>query len=240
MIVTTRGIVLHSVKYSETSLIIKIFTEDYGLRSYIIKGVRSKHSKIKPALFQPLNLLDITVYNRDNKNINHLKEVKLAYNYNNVPYDVVKRSMFLFIDEILYKSLKEETSDKTLFKWLWQSFKWCDIYEKDVLNFHLVFLMQLTKFLGFYPNHPVTGNFKYFDLIEGVYKYDEPAHPHYITGELTQMFKKISETSFNIISSLILTNSQRAKLLNVLISYYELHIEGFGNIKSLDVFRDVF
>ena len=235
----TKGIVFQSVKYSESSIIVKIYTEALGLQSYIIKGVRSKKAKMKTALFQPLQMLEITANHRETKNLNFLKEARVGYAYQTIPFDMAKRSVLMFIDEILVRSIKEESANQMLFDWLWQSLVWYDLTEKPNPDFHLVFMIQLTKFLGFYPKNPtrVSG---YFDLQEGVFVNTEPPHPHYISGAFSEMFHQLSITSFNRLDDLSFTTNQRRKMLNTLITYYQLHLSGFGEVKSLEVLQQLF
>jgi len=236
---TTKGIVLQSVKYSESSIIVKIYTEALGLQSYIIKGVRSKKAKMKTALFQPLQMLEITATHRESKSLNFLKEARVGHAYQTIPFDMTRRSVLMFIDEILVRSIKEESANQTLFDWLWQSLIWYDLTEKSNPDFHLVFMIQLTKFLGFYPKNPtrVSG---YFDLQEGVFVNTEPPHPHYISGAFSEMFHQLSVISFNKMDELSFSANQRRKMLNTLITYYQLHLTGFGEVKSLEVLQQLF
>jgi DNA repair protein RecO (recombination protein O) len=235
----TKGIVFQSVKYSDTSIIVKIYTEAHGLQSYMIKGVRSKKAKMKTALFQPLQLLELVAGNRENKNLNYLKEAKVAHAYQSVPFDMTKRSVLMFLTEMLVRSVKEESANQTLFHWLWQTLIWYDLADNPGPDFHLVFLIQLTKFLGFYPKNP-TMKSGYFDLQEGVFVNSEPPHPHYISGGVSELFHQLSLTSFNGLSHLALTTGQRRKMLNILITYYQLHLSGFGEVKSLEVLHQLF
>lgn len=239
MIDNTRGIVFQSIKYSESSIIVKIFTEHLGLQSYIIKGVRSKKAKMKTALFQPLQLLDLIISHRENKNLNFIKEAKVAYAYQSIPFDMTKRSMLMFLNEILMRSIKEESANQTLFNWLWQSLIWYDMAKEPGNDFHLAFLMQLTKFLGFYPKNP-TATLSYFDLQEGVFINSEPLHPHYISGVYAELFHQLSFTSVSNLENLSFTTSQRRKMVNTLITYYQLHLSGFGEVKSLEVLQQLF
>ncbi len=239
MIESTKGIVFQSVKYSETSIIVKIFTESLGIQSYIIKGVRSKKAKMKTALFQPLQLLEITANHRENKNLNFLKEARVAFAYQSIPFDMQKRAVLMFLTEVLVRSIKEESANQTLFDWLWQSLIWYDMAASSDPDFHLVFLMQLSKFLGFYPKNPERAS-GYFDLQEGVFVNSEPPHPNYISGVYTEKFHQLSLISFTDLSSLSFTANQRRKLLNILITYYQLHLSGFGKLKSLEVLQQLF
>ncbi len=235
----TKGIVFKTVKYSETSIIVKLFTEKFGIQSYIIKGVRSKKAKIKMALFQPLQLLNITARNRENRELNYLKEAGVAFAYQSIPFDIQKRSVLMFLNEILLRSIKEESANQALFNWLWQSLIWYDLAKTPGADFHLIFLMQLTKFLGFYPKNPERVS-AYFDLQEGVFVNSEPPHPHYISGAFTELFHRILPVSFSDLSSLSFSSSQRRKLLNILITYYQLHLSGFGEVKSVQVLQQLF
>lgn len=239
MLENTKGIVFKTVKYSETSIIVKIFTEKSGIQSYIIKGVRSKKAKFKTALFQPLQLLDITANHRENKELHFLKEAGVAFAFQSIPFDIQKRSVLMFINEVLVRSIKEESANEALFNWLWQSLIWYDMAQSPGADFHLIFLIQLSKFLGFYPKNPerVSG---YFDLQEGVFINSEPPHPHYISGVYAEMFHQLLEVSFAQLNRLSFTTHQRRRLLNIVITYYQLHLSGFGELKSLEVLQQLF
>jgi DNA repair protein RecO (recombination protein O) len=239
MYLSTKGIVLRSVKYSDTSLIVGIYTEEFGLQSYIIKGIRSKKSRMKTALFQPLQMLDLTVSHRENKKINHLKEAKTAYAFQSIPFDPVKRSVTIFLTEVLNHSIKENVSDRNLFHWLWQSLTWYDLNREKSTDFHLVFMMQLTRFLGFFPKKPDADIGRYFDLMEGSFQNSEPPHPHYVSGETVQLFRLVAGSSFNDLSEMSLTRDERRKILDYLTDYYRLHVENFGEMKSPEVLREL-
>jgi DNA repair protein RecO (recombination protein O) len=239
MLHKTKGIVFHHVQYSETSIIVKIFTEDFGLQSYIIKGIRSKHSKTKLALFQPLNLLDLIVYHKENKSINYLSEVKVAFPYHSIPVDMVKRSILLFLDELLMKSVKEESANKPLFDWLYHSLTWLDLSDKNLLNFHLIFTLQLTRMLGFYPKKNFEKDCIVFDLREGNFTVKAPEHPEFIAGELAGKLADLLETTLETPANIQLTTLERRQLLDVLITYYRMHIPTFGEMKSVKVLKEI-
>lgn len=238
MLQKTKGIVFQHVQYSETSIIVKIFTEVFGLRSYIVKGIRSKHSKTKLALFQPLNLLDLVVYQKENKSINYLREVKVSFPYHSIPVDMFKRSILLFLDELLVKSIKEESANKALFDWLYHSLTWLDLSDKNLINFHLIFTLQLTRMLGFYPKKTFE-NRNIFDLREGLFTDTKPDHPNFISGEEASKFSGLLETNLESPYNLELTTAERRKLLETLIFYYQLHIPSFGEMKSLKVLKQI-
>lgn len=239
MLYNTRGIVFNFFKYSESSIIAKIFTEEFGLQSYIVKGVRSKHSKTKLALFQPLTLVDLVAFHKENKSINHLKEISVCYAYQSISLGMEKRSVLFFIDELLYRSIREETPNKELFDWLFNALTWFDLNATGTVNFHLVFMLQLSRFLGFYPKKTLRNKPSVFDLQEGQFTDVIPKDPQYITGILVTKLELLYESTFESSQSLDINNNDRRKLLDILITYYRLHLPGFGEMKSLEVLKTV-
>jgi len=239
MLQTTRGIVFKYINYSETSIIVKIYTEEFGLQSFIIKGARGKRSKTRLALFQPLTLLELVVSFRENKTLQHIKEVKVAHAYQSLPVDIIKRSFLFFIDELLYRSIREEMPNKLLFKWLFDSLTWLDLATVEVTNFHLVFMVQLSRFLGFYPKKKAGGHLPFFDLREGQFTSSIPHHPDYTGGREAQLLDLLLETSFEKNNEPDISYSERKDLLEVLITYYQLHLPGFGEMKSVGILHDV-
>ncbi len=239
MFYTTRGIVFKQVKYSESSIVAKIFTEEFGLQSYMVKGVRSRSSRNKPALFQPLTLLELVVSHKENKTMNHLKEIRVAYAYQSIPLEMEKRSVLFFLNELLYRSIREETPNKPLFDWLFNSLTWFDMNTTGTLNFHLVFMLQLSRFLGFYPRWNPGQQYGFFDLQEGVFTVSAPGHPQFLSGESVDKLEQLQQCNFEDSGKLPLNNSNRRQLLEVLHTYYRLHLPGFGEMKSMEVLRTV-
>ena len=239
MLSNTRGIVLKHYKYSESSIIAKIFTEEFGLQSYIIKGVRSKRSKARLALFQPLTLLDLVVDHRESKSLQHLRETGVAFPYQNIPDDVTKRSILMFLHEILFKSIREETPDKTLFNFLFNALTWLDLTDKKVINFHLLLMIQMSRFLGFYPKKIPGEKVTIFDLQEGQLTHSTPEHPNYLSGNVVQKVELILICTFEDIESIAITASERRELLDALVVYYRLHMPGFGEVKSVEVLKTI-
>ncbi len=239
MLSKTRGIVLQHFKYSESSIIAKVFTEEYGLQSYIVKGIRSKKSKVRLALFQPLTLLELVVYHRESQSLHHLKETSVAFPYQHIPEDVTKRSLLLFLNEILIKSLREESPDKALFNWLFNALTWLDLTDKKVMNFHLLLMIQMSRFLGFYPKKSLQTPSSVFDLQEGQLTDAAPEHPNYLSGRIVQQVEELLSCPFEEIESLTISRKERQELLDALIIYYRLHMPGFGEVKSVEVLKTI-
>ena len=167
-IVTTKAIVLSALKYGDTSLIVKCYTQEEGVKSYLVRGVlKPKKSGLKAAHFQPLTQLRIVANHNSKNTLNSIKEVQVINPYATFHTDIVKQSVVLFLSEILSNSIQEEEQNSALYEYLETAFIWLDIHDK-VANFHLLFLLNLTGFLGFYPDTSET-NKKGFDLLEGVF-----------------------------------------------------------------------
>jgi DNA repair protein RecO (recombination protein O) len=240
MIRKSKAIVLHQVKYSESSLIVTLYTETTGRQTYIINGIRSAKSKPKAGLFQPLFLLEIDAYHHPGREIHRLKEYRIAEIYQSIPFHIVKSSIAIFLSEILNKILKNEEADPSLFEFLTNSLLFFDSTDLGIANFHLWFLVQLTGYLGFRPTNNHHAASPWFHLKQGQFVAIKPNTP--VTPDLHQS-KQLSELMSlkpSELSSFSADGESRSALLNLIIEYYAIHFEGIGKINSLDVLGEVF
>ena len=236
MLVKTKAIVISSIKYQEKSLIVKCFTQSDGLKSYFVQSAfSSKKSNQKIAYFQPLTLLEIEANHKNKGTLEHFKEIKLAYNYQSIPFDITKSSIVIFLSEILNYSIKEDGNNENLFIFLETALHWLDNHD-EISDFHLIFLLQLTKFLGFYPEIPKKEN-NYFEMIEGVFT--PYSGVSCITAHETILLKKLMELKLDLPQKLFTVN-ERQILLKIIVDYYAIHIENFKKPKSLSVLKEVF
>jgi len=235
----TRGVVLHHVKYSESSIIAKIYTEEFGIQSYLVRGVRKKGSKMKSGLFQALSLVDMVVYYKQKSNIQHLKEIKSAFPYTSIPFDIKKSTIVIFINEILYKTLREEESNPALFNYIFEAIKFLDQKEDRFSDFHILFILKLSKHLGFFPKENYSTINKIFDLSEGIFLNKVPAHLHFIEEPLSQYLSKYLSLEFENLDQNRIPSSIRKDLLERLLEYFKLHSEGFGNLKSYPILQTI-
>ncbi|MEI7980068.1 MAG: DNA repair protein RecO [Bacteroidota bacterium] len=196
MLHSTKGIVLHSIKFSETSLIVKIYTELFGIQSYLLKGVRSPRSKVRPGLFQPLTLLDLVVYHREKHTLQTVKEIRLAHPYHSIPFDIRKSSVVLFLNELLYQSIREEEPNAGLFEFIWNSCTFLDKTAEPVSGFHLSFAIHLCHHLGIFPNSNYSLQHPFFNLREGIFQASVPDHPHFLDPENSKLFYHLLTTPF--------------------------------------------
>lgn len=235
----TTGIVLHTTKYSDSATIVSVYTHDFGRVSYMVYGAHKKKSAVRSSFFQPLSIVDMEVTHSPGKDLHRIKEVKMACVFTEIPYNPVKNALALFLSEVLYRTLKQDDVDEGLFLFLENSIQQLDCCEKGVANFHLVFLMKLTRYLGFEPN--VDGNeFRYFDLMNGVFLQERPLHSHFILPEVSLWFYKVLGCDYSLLGSLTLSREARVKLIEVLIEYYRLHLPDFHGVQSIDVLHSLF
>lgn len=230
-------IVLGSVKYGESSVILKCYSQDFGLLSFIAGGVRGKKGGLKSSIMLPLHQMEAVFYNQSKSDLRRLKEVSSVQVYENMYYDPVKNCMCMFLAEVLSHLLQEEEPQIPLFNFLSQSFYALDEVEKGIANFHLWFLLELSGWLGFQPE-PVQDS-DYFDLMNGVYLKASPTHQYSIEGRILENWKKVTDLNLDSLESLKLSANQRAEVLDVIINYYRLHIKDFGQLKSIEVLHTV-
>ncbi|SDS40756.1 DNA replication and repair protein RecO [Polaribacter sp. KT25b] len=237
-IVTTKAIVLSALKFGDTSLIVKCYTQEEGVKSYLVRGIlKPKKSGLKAAYFQPLTQLRI-VANHNNKNtLNSIKEVQVIHPYKTFHTDIVKQSVVLFLSEVLSSSIQEEEQNSALYKYLETAFIWLDMHDK-VANFHLLFLLNLTGFLGFYPDTSEI-NKKGFDLLDGVFS-DNIYEKNVISKNDFNQFKKLLGIIFDTLENVTYSKVERQLVLQVIIQYFKLHLGNFRTPKSLQVLETVF
>jgi len=239
MLHKTRGIVLKTTDYGESSVIVQVFTEKLGLQSYIINGVKKPKAKISRNMLQPLHLLDMVVYHKSAGNVQRIAELKTSPVLQSIPYDVIKSSMALFLNEVLYKSIRQQSADEHLFDFVFSAIEWLDHQTTGLANFHLLFLVRLTRYLGFYPDRYQANDADYFDLKNGVFIKYKPDTLLYLSPPHTQNFGRLLQSNFESLASLKLTTDERRYLIAKLLEYYALHIEGFGNIHSHEILEEV-
>ncbi|MBL4644111.1 MAG: DNA repair protein RecO, partial [Flavobacteriaceae bacterium] len=238
VIVNTKAIVISSLKYGDTSLIVRCFTLEEGIKSYLIRGVlKTKKGKIKAAYFQPLTQLNIEANHNNKGNLNSLKEVHVIHPYKNIYSNIFKQTIVLFLSEILSSSIQEEEENTLLFSFIETSLIWLDTHDK-ISNFHLLFMLNLSKYLGFYPDISGIEN-QYFNLIDGGFT-SETLEKEVIYGDDLYQFKKLLGTTFDTVEEVKFSKRERQQVLSIIIRYFELHLDGFRNPKSLGVLETVF
>jgi DNA repair protein RecO (recombination protein O) len=236
MLVKTKAIVISSLKYQEKSLIVKCLTQSDGLKSYFVPNAFSaKKSNQKIAYFQPFTLLEIEANHKNKGTLEHFKEIKLSQAYQTISSDIVKSTMVMFLSEIIHNSIHEEEKNENLFLFLESALLWLDAHD-DVANFHLILMLEMTKFLGFYPDDSEI-EFPFFDTKEGVFIPFQGTSC--LSEHETYLFKRLLNLKFDS-EQKIFAGIERQILLKILLSYYTIHLDGFKYPKSLDVLKEIF
>jgi len=243
MVHKTKGVVLRTVKFGETSIVVSVFTELFGLQSYIVNGVRqvSKKGTAKGAYFQPGSLLDLVVYKNDFKNLQRIKEYKWAYLYQHLFSDIFKNAVALFTIELLNKCLKEPEPNNELFYFVEDALLHLDEATPTVTaNYPLFVALHLAVFFGFRINDEFSEEQHYLDLQEGVFVEDQPRHSHYIQDREAEAVSHILKVMHpSELEDVKLNQDMRRRILTALEGYYALHIPDFGTMRTLPVLREI-
>jgi DNA repair protein RecO (recombination protein O) len=188
--------VIHTIKYTDNSVISHIYTEEFGRKSFMISGARGKKSSARINLLQHLSMLDMEVYIKQNRGLQRIKEIRLHETFSSIPYHPVKNAVALFISEVLYRTLQEEESNPNLFSFLMNAIKIFDLSEKGYANFHLLFLLGLSRYLGFFPKNNYSLSKEFFDMENASFTSEKPLHPHYISPPASRFLHEIMKCSF--------------------------------------------
>lgn len=229
----TKGIVLHTIRYSETSVIAKIYTSKFGLLSFLVKGIRAAKSKSKASMMQPLTILDMEISYRETRGLQYIKEYSRGYNYTSVQFDTLKSTIAMLLLEVITKAIREHEPNDEVFEFIQESFIALDKDTQLNPDFHLLFLLSFARYLGFMPHNNHSELDKYFEMQEGVFVSSEfggsvlGKHDSYL---LSQLLK----TPLYSLPAVKLSRTERRTLLRHLIKYYQLHLENF-NLKSPDI-----
>ena len=240
MLHKTRGLVLHTIKYTDNSVISHIYTEKFGRKSFMISGARGKRSSARINLLQHLSILDMEVYIKQTRELQKVKEIRLHQPFSSLPYHPLKNTVALFISEILYKTLQEEEANPNLFSWLINAIMIFDLAGSSYANFHLVFMLGLTRYLGFYPQGNYSESAEYFDIENALFTVSKPMHPHFIPPPESRALAGLMACTFKEMDRIRLNSKLRNVLLAGILDYYRYHLPGMGRLKSLPVLKEIF
>ncbi len=238
MITDTSIIILNYTRYSDSSIIVNALSEHFGRISFMVYGINSKN-RSKLTAFQPLFLLNAQLYYKPNRGLQKLKEYKINPPLYNLTSDIRKSTLAIFIAELLLKTIKEEYADKNLFDFIKTSIQLLEMLENNHAIFPLVFLLKLSRFLGFAPE-PDSSNSKYYDYKNGVAVNSKPHHHYYLKQTDFNTCIVLINTNFNNLGRIKINKEQRNTILNILLNLYEIHILNFQSLKSYPVLKEVF
>lgn len=235
---STRGIALRVSDYSETSVIARIYTEQFGMQSYMLNGVKRKKSSVKLTMLQPMTLLALNVYHKAGKGLQRVSEMRSEPKLNTIAFDMSKTSVAFLLSEVIGKTVQESEANKKLFDFIFDSVLLLDKQEAAG-SFHLSFLLHLTSHLGFFPQENFSAERKYFNLKEGLFVSHPPSHPHWLNESLSESFYKLLKMPLEKISALQFSSSEKKNIQHALLMYYRLHLEGFKGIRSQKILEEV-
>lgn len=237
MLVSTNAIVLSKLKYRDYDLIIKCYTQKEGIVSYLLRGVLKSKKGSKTAYYQLLTQLQLVTDFKHSRSLQYIKEVKVNHLYSSLHTNVLKSAIVMFLAEVLSSALQEEEQNDTLFNYLEATLQWLDAHDRFA-NFHLLFLLNLTKHLGFYPDISNI-DAPYFNLEDGKFQQEQQSK-YSISGENLTLLKRLLGTTFDALESIAINAKQRHAFLSLILVYFELHLGTFKKPKSLQIFNEVF
>lgn len=240
MLIKTTAIVLHNIKYGDSKMIVDMFTRAHGRMSFVVSIPKSSKSKLRKQFFQPLSMLSLEYDYRPKVQLQKIRNVALFHPYSSLPFDIDKLTVGMFISEFLYHSLYGEQQNEQMFDYISDSLMWFDSSPSPASNFHLVFMMRLSLFLGFYPNLDDYASGCVFDLRSGSFSSVAPLYSDYLLPEEASQMSLMMRMNYSTMHLFKFTRAQRNRLLDVIVQYYRLHIPGFPEMKSLDVLRNIY
>lgn len=235
-----RGIVLHTLKYGDKSLIVHLLTDIGGRQSYMVPGIRSAQGRgSKAGLFQPIFAVEFEGLQSPKMQMHRFKEVQSGLLLRSIPFDVRKSTVALFMAEVLYRLVKESEPNPLLFDFVWNSVAALDALDEGVANFHLWFLANLSRLLGFYPSGEYhTGD--WFDIREGVYCPSQPQHTQFFKPETACFLRDFTECDVRCLAEIGMNRYQRVEFLQALMSYYGYHLDAIQSVQSIRILQEVF
>jgi DNA repair protein RecO (recombination protein O) len=239
MLHKTKGLVLNTINYNDKYILVHIFTEDFGRVTYMVTKTKSRNTKVPRAFFTPLALLDLEVDHQSSREIQRIREAQSMLQLHSISSDMKKTSMVFFLSEFLSKVLKDINESKLLFDFLYQSVYILEMTDKSIANFHLVFMLKLSKFLGFYPNLEEYSEGQYFDMMNGEFVFAQPFR-HYINKQESFALARLRRITYENMYKFGFSQQERINIINRMLEYYRLHLYDFPQLKSLEVLHELF
>lgn len=240
MLRKSKAIVLHTIKYGDSSLIIDLLTEEEGRLTFIVKLSKTMKGKMKKQYFQPMTLLDIEFDFRPNANMQHIKDIRIDIPFTTIPFNPIKTSILLFISEFLLYATRSEQYNKTLFLFVKKSIEWLDASVSNFANFHLTFMLHLSKFIGFFPNLSKPKSYDFFDLRNAEFCQYSPIHIDYLKPDDAKTLLKLFRMNYNNMRFFRFSRNERNEITETILKYYTLHIPSMPKLNSLTILKELF
>lgn len=239
MLVKSDAIVLHTIKYGESKIIVDMFTKVLGRLSFMVPLPKTSKARIKKQYFQPMTLLEIECEVRQRVQLQRLADARILVPYGSIPFSPEKLAISMFVAEFLYYGLRSEQRNDALFDYITGSIQWLDVAIDGYANFHLTFLMRLSRFLGFYPNLENYEEQCVFDLRSGCFSTLVPLHRDFLPPQEARLLMLLMRMDFPTMHLFRLSRHDRHRIMDVLLLYYKQHLPDFPELKSLAVLQQL-
>lgn len=240
MLEKTDGIVLHTIKHSDSGIVSHVYTRKLGRLSFMVKGLSSRKGNTRRVYFQVLQPLSLEFYYREKKDLHMIKEASPLLTFSSIPFDIRRNSMAVFLAEVLYKALGPEGPDEQLFEYIFEAIRFLDDPDSPADNFHIGFIIGLARYLGIAPSNNYSNELCYFDMQNGVFASAPPFHGYYMEKVFSGLLNSFLVSSISECNKISLSGSFRKDFLNDILAFYSLHIPGLRNINSIQVYSDIF
>jgi DNA repair protein RecO (recombination protein O) len=240
MLEKTRGIILNQIKYTDSGIVARLYTRNFGRQSFLIKGMRNKKAGKHNIFFQPMFILDLEMNYKASREMQVLKEFSVSFTPFDICSNIKKSCVAIFLGEVLSSVLKEESPHEEMFDYIEESIKYFDSSKDGFANFHIAFLAGLSSFLGFEPSPRNNADDAFFDMTNGIFVPLPPLNGNYANEEISNKLADFFAGSYANVSNIPLTGTLRNEVLDTLVRYYALHLPGLKKIKSLEVLKEVF
>lgn len=236
----TRALVLRTIRYGDNRLVVSLFTENYGMVTCMVRVARGRKSGGRAALWQVLNLVDVTIDFRPSRDMQTVKDASMSCPWQDLPYHPVKAAISMFLGDFLVHALRGEGENATLFAFVKDSLRWFDETDEGIVDFHLQLMLRLTRFLGILPGVDGYARYNIYDLRGACYVALIPGHGQYLAADEAKWIPLLLRLDYGRMRKLKMTTAKRRRMMEVLLLYYRLHLPAFGELQSLDVLRDIF
>lgn len=240
MLQKTRAIVLNTLKYGESQIIVDLLTEAHGRLSFIQQMPRGRRGSMRASLFQPLTILSVVYDHRPTRRLGRLKEAQIAFPFVSLPFDERKLSIALFLAEFTACATRSEQPDEQMYLFVENSVRWLDACSGEFANFHIIYMLHFTRFVGFFPNVDDAQDAPYFDLRGGCFVRTVPTHPDFLAPDEAGKIRLLMRFGYATMHLLALSRQERGRIVDVVLAYYRLHQPGFAEVKSLAVLKALF
>ncbi len=239
-IITTRALVLRTVKYGESSVVADLLTEQQGRVSFLVSLPKSARARVRRQYFMPMTLLSVSYDFRPRSSLQRVRDARIDCPYTRIPGSPDKQAIMMFLAEFLTYATRDEQRNEALFLFLRSSLLWLDAAEGRYANFHLVLMARLSRFLGFWPNLDDYRDGCYFDLREAAFSPLRPLHPDFLAPADASRVGLLMRLSYATMHIFRPSREERNRIAEMMLAYYRLHVPGMPDLRSLSVLRELF